>query len=146
MNRKFLLLALIIGSSLAGIAFFSAQETAYKLLDASELAADPARYKGDNLRVRGFVKLGTLVREGKTAKFDLELNDRTIPIFFTGETLLPDAFKEGARARVDGKWKDGVLEANHVEAKCASKYEAGYAEDGEKEGKSTSSKKGDWNF
>lgn len=142
MNQKFLLLTLLIGFSLAGIAFFSAQETAYKLLDASELAANPARFSGDNLRVRGFVKVGSLVREGKTARFDLELDDRVVPIFFTGETLLPDAFKEGARARVDGKMKDGVLEANHVEAKCASKYEAGYADE-EGQSKKESS---DWNF
>ncbi|MCC5814043.1 MAG: cytochrome c maturation protein CcmE [Leptospira sp.] len=128
MNPKFLSLTLIIGLSLAGIAFFSAQETAYKLLDASELAADPVKFTGDNLRVRGFVKVGSLVREGKAAKFDLELDDRTVPIYFTGETLLPDAFKEGARARVDGRWKDGVLVSNHVEAKCASKYEAEYAD------------------
>jgi cytochrome c-type biogenesis protein CcmE len=128
MNPKFLSLTLIIGLSLAGIAFFSAQETAYKLLDASELAADPVKFTGDNLRVRGFVKVGSLVREGKAARFDLELDDRTVPIYFTGETLLPDAFKEGARARVDGRWKDGVLVSNHVEAKCASKYEAEYAE------------------
>jgi cytochrome c-type biogenesis protein CcmE len=130
MNPKFLILTLVIAGSLGGIAYFSAQETAYKLLDASELAANPTPYQDDNLRVRGFVKLGSLVREGKAARFDLELDNRTIPVYFTGETLLPDAFKEGARARVDGKWKNGVLESNHVEAKCASKYEAGYAEEG----------------
>ena len=129
MNSKFLILTLVIASSLAGIAFFSAQETAYKLLDASELAANPVQYSDENLRVRGFVKLGSLIREGKSARFDLELEDRVIPVFFTGESLLPDAFKEGARARVDGKWQNGVLVSNHVEAKCASKYEAGYAEE-----------------
>lgn len=128
MNKKFILLLSIIGTSLAGIAYFSAEESSYKLLDASELAANPTQYKDKNLRVRGFVKPGSLVREGKKARFELELDNYVVPIFFTGETLLPDAFKEGARARVDGKWKDGVLVANHVEAKCASKYEADYAE------------------
>lgn len=129
MNSKFLLLLLTIGVSFAGIAYFSSQETSYLLLDASELAANPSHYSEKNLRVRGFVKLGSLVREGKKAKFDLELNDRTIPVFFTGETLLPDAFKEGARARVDGNLENGILVASHVEAKCASKYEAGYSEE-----------------
>jgi cytochrome c-type biogenesis protein CcmE len=129
MNRKFLLLLCIIGFSFAGIAYFSAKETAYKLLDASELADNPGKYRSDNLRVRGFVKLGSLVREGKAARFDLELDEKLVPVYFTGETLLPDAFKEGARARVDGRLENGVLVANHVEAKCASKYEAGYAED-----------------
>ncbi len=129
MNRKFILLLCIIFAGFAGIAIFSSKETAYLLLDASQLAANPAKFEDDNLRVRGFVKVGTLLREGKKAKFELEFNDRAIPVHFTGATLLPDAFKEGARARVDGKWEDGVLVADHVEAKCASKYEADYAEE-----------------
>ena len=127
MNTKFIALLLTIGLSLAGIAYFSSKETSFLLLDASELAASSAKYTDQNLRVRGFVKLGSLVREGKKAKFTLELNDKEIPVYFTGETLLPDAFKEGARARVDGKIENGILVASHVEAKCASKYEAGYA-------------------
>ncbi|GBF50627.1 cytochrome c-type biogenesis protein CcmE [Leptospira ryugenii] len=113
---------------MGGIAYFSSKETSFLLLDASELAASANDYSDQNLRVRGFVKAGTLVREGKKARFVLELNERQIPVLFTGETLLPDAFKEGARARVDGRWDKGVLVASHVEAKCASKYEAGYAE------------------
>jgi cytochrome c-type biogenesis protein CcmE len=129
MNKKFISLLIVIGGSLAGIAYFSSKETSFLLLDASELAASSAKYKDQNLRVRGFVKLGTLVREGKKAHFTLELNDKSIPVYFTGETLLPDAFKEGARARVDGKLEKGILVASHVEAKCASKYEAGYAEE-----------------
>ncbi|MDZ4727686.1 MAG: cytochrome c maturation protein CcmE [Leptospira sp.] len=129
MNTKFIALLLTIGLSLAGIAYFSSKETSFLLLDASELAASSAKYTDQNLRVRGFVKLGSLVREGKKAKFTLELNDKEIPVYFTGETLLPDAFKEGARARVDGKIENGILVASHVEAKCASKYEAGYAEE-----------------
>ncbi|MCZ8157827.1 MAG: cytochrome c maturation protein CcmE [Leptospira sp.] len=129
MNKKFIALLLVIGASLSGIAFFSSKETSFLLLDASELAASSAKYHDQNLRVRGFVKVGSLVREGKKARFTLELNDKSIPAFFTGETLLPDAFKEGARVRVDGRLERGVLVASHVEAKCASKYEAGYAEE-----------------
>lgn len=132
MNVKFTLLASIIAVSLGTIAFFSSKETSYTLLDASDLAANPAKYEPDDLlRVRGFVKLGSLFREGKTAKFVLQLNEKEVPVFFTGATLLPDAFKEGTRARVDGVWKNGVLVADKVEAKCASKYEAGYKEEAE---------------
>ncbi|TGL57568.1 cytochrome c maturation protein CcmE [Leptospira sarikeiensis] len=134
MNIKFTVLASIIGLSLGSIAFFSSKETSYTLLDASDLAANPAKYEPDDLlRVRGFVKLGSVVREGKTAKFVLQLNEKEVPVFFTGATLLPDAFKEGTRARVDGVWKNGVLVADKVEAKCASKYEAGYKEEDGKE-------------
>ncbi|TGL59345.1 cytochrome c maturation protein CcmE [Leptospira ognonensis] len=129
MNTKFIALLVVIGASLGGIAYFSSTETSFLLLDASELAASSAKYADQNLRVRGFVKVGSLIREGKKARFTLEFNDKAIPVYFTGDTLLPDAFKEGARARVDGKFEKGILVASHVEAKCASKYEAGYAEE-----------------
>lgn len=126
MKSKLLLPILVISISLFVIAFFSSGESSFTLLDASELASNPDRYSDDNLRVRGNVKVGSVVREGREAKFILELNDKEIPVHFTGKSLLPDAFKEGVKARVDGKYRSGVLVADHVEAKCASKYEADY--------------------
>jgi cytochrome c-type biogenesis protein CcmE len=131
MKTKFVLLISIITASLIGIAFFSSQETSFTLLDASDLAANPDRYQKDNLRVRGNVKLGSVIREGREARFVLELNEKEIPVHFTGKTLLPDAFKEGVKARVDGKFVNGILVADHVEAKCASKYEADYKNEGQ---------------
>ncbi len=128
MKLKFVILSLLIISSLLGIAFFSSQETSFLLLDANELASNPKKYENQNLRVRGVVKVGSVVREGKEAKFILELNGLEVPVFFNGKTLLPDAFKEGVKARADGKFLNGVLVSDHVEAKCASKYEAEYAE------------------
>ncbi len=126
MKTKFILLILAIGLSLAAIAFFSSKETSFVLLDASELAVHPDKYDGDNLRVRGMVKIGSVTREGREAKFIIELNNKEVPVNFTGKELLPDAFKEGVRVRVDGKFKNGLLIGDHVEAKCASKYEAEY--------------------
>jgi cytochrome c-type biogenesis protein CcmE len=129
MKVKFIVLISLIAISLTGIAFFSSKESSFTLLDASELAASPEKYSGDNLRVRGMVKVGSVVREGREARFVIELNGKEVPVFFTGKNLLPDAFKEGVKARVDGKFVNGVLVSDHVEAKCASKYEADYKKD-----------------
>ncbi|NUM40446.1 MAG: cytochrome c maturation protein CcmE [Leptospiraceae bacterium] len=129
MKAKFAILISVISISLGLIAYFSSKETSFILLDANELAADPSKYSGDFLRVRGFVKVGTLSREGKEAKFILEMDKKEIPIHFDGSTILPDTFKEGVRARVDGKLKNGVLVSNHIETKCASKYEADYKDE-----------------
>ena len=126
MKTKFIILILSIAFSLLAIAFFSSKESSFVLLDASELAVHPDKYDGDNLRVRGIVKIGTVVREGRSAKFIIELDNKEVPVNFTGKELLPDAFKEGVRVRVNGKFKNGVLIGDHVEAKCASKYEAEY--------------------
>lgn len=129
MKSKLLVPIVLITLSLSAIAFFSSMETSFTLLDASELANYPDKYDGDNLRVRGNVKVGSVIREGREARFILELDNKEIPVHFTGKNLLPDAFKEGIKARVDGKYKSGVLVADHVEAKCASKYEAEYKQE-----------------
>ena len=129
MKNRFIHYISLITISLGTIAYFSSAETSYTLLDVSELAANPVKYGDDNLRVRGMVKIGSVVREGKSARFVLELDEKEIPVYFTGKNLLPDAFKEGVKARVDGRMENGTLVADHVEAKCASKYEADYKED-----------------
>lgn len=133
MKQKFLVLTLLITLSLVGIAFLSSKESSFLLLDASQLATSPDQYQNDNLRVRGFVKVGSVLKEGKQAKFKLELEGKEIDVLFTGKNLLPDAFKEGVRVRVDGKLKNGTLVSDHVEAKCASKYEAHYMDENKNE-------------
>jgi len=129
MKNKILIPIALITVSLIVIAFFSSKDTSFTLLDASELASHPDKYSDDNLRVRGNVKIGSVVREGREARFILELDNKEIPVHFTGKTLLPDAFKEGVKARVDGKYVSGILVADHVEAKCATKYEAEYKQE-----------------
>jgi len=124
MKTKFIILISVIGVSLGTIAWFSSKDTKYYLIDASALAATPSEYSGKNLRVRGFVKAGSLTRKGTKADFILEFENREFPVHFNGAKILPDTFKEGARARVDGRIQNGVLVSDHVETKCASKYEA----------------------
>ncbi len=99
MNIKFTILSGIILLSLGSIAYFSSKETSYTLLDASELAASPTKYENDLLRVRGFVKLGSVIREGKTAKFILEFNDKQIPVFLPEKPYFRMLLK---KARVPG--------------------------------------------
>ena len=126
MNAKFIALSLIIVSCLVTIGFISSKETSYILLDASYLADNKKEYTDSNLRVRGFVELGSISKKGRSTDFILSLHEKQVKVHFTGENLLPDAFKEGARVRVDGRLENNILVAERVEAKCASKYEAGY--------------------
>jgi cytochrome c-type biogenesis protein CcmE len=55
----------------------------------------------------------------------LEEQGKAIPVSYVGRDPLPDTFKDGAQALVEGRMKpDGRFEAEQVQAKCASKYEA----------------------
>jgi len=48
-----------------------------------------------------------------------------LPVSYVGGDPLPDTFKDGAQALVEGHLApDGHFVAEQVQAKCASKYEA----------------------
>ena len=50
---------------------------------------------------------------------------KNLPVSYIGRDPLPDTFKDGAQALVEGKLiPDGRFQAEQVQAKCASKYEA----------------------
>ena len=66
-------------------------------------------------------------QEGFVTRFTLEQAGTMLPIVYTGDEPLPDTFKDGAQAVCDGELAtSGTFEAKKIQAKCASKYEAGY--------------------
>ena len=57
--------------------------------------------------------------------FVLEEQGKALPVSYVGNDPLPDTFKDGAQALVEGRLTpDGSFTAEQVQAKCASKYEA----------------------
>jgi len=124
MKFKILIPIIFITLSIFIIAFFSSQENSYTLLDIDFFVDNYQRYEKNNLRIRGNVKIGSVIHKGKETQFKIELHDKELPVVFYG--TLPDAFKEGVKVRVDGIYKNNALYSNHIEAKCASKYEAEY--------------------
>ncbi|RMF86759.1 MAG: cytochrome c maturation protein CcmE [Nitrospirae bacterium] len=92
-----------------------------------ELAAMGAEAQGKRIKVAGDVKAGTLNRDPHRTTFVLTLEGSDLPVVYTGKAVLPDTFKEGAKVVADGRLRpDGTFEAKQIQAKCASKYEAGY--------------------
>lgn len=99
------------------------------VVDASAVAERPGAYADREIRMRGFVKTGSILRFGDRADFVVALDGKEIPVRFTGATQLPDTFTDGAPVRVDGRLDaSNRLVSTKVEAKCASKYEAEHAE------------------
>src|SRR5271154_1769116 len=57
--------------------------------------------------------------------FVLEEQGKQLTVNYVGRDPLPDTFKDGAQALVEGQvMPDGKFTADQVQAKCASKYEA----------------------
>ena len=77
------------------------------------------------MRVSGNVRNGSIAHLDGRVDFVLEEQGKVVPVSYVGRDPLPDTFKDGAQALVEGRLKaDGRFEAEQVQAKCASKYEA----------------------
>ena len=62
---------------------------------------------------------------GGQLSFRLAQDTKSIPVTYVGTDTLPDTFKDGAQAIVDGDYlANGEFRADKIQAKCASKYQA----------------------
>jgi len=104
-----------------GISGFQESKTYY--VTVSELTqAQTARR---HIRVGGVVALGSVARRGGQISFRLAQDTKSIPVTYVGSDTLPDTFKDGAQAIVDGDYlASGEFRAEKIQAKCASKYQA----------------------
>jgi len=78
-----------------------------------------------HVRVGGVIVPGSIQRSGQILTFRISQENETIPVTYIGRDALPDDFKGGANAIVEGDYlSDGTFRAQQVQAKCASKYKA----------------------
>jgi len=104
-----------------GISGFQENKTYY--VTVNELtAAQKARH---HIRVGGTVAEGSIERHDGQLSFRLAQDAKSIPVTYVGTDTLPDTFKGGAQAIVDGDYLvSGQFRAEKIQAKCASKYQA----------------------
>jgi cytochrome c-type biogenesis protein CcmE len=122
---KFLIGSAIIVITLISLAYvgFTQSKTYYHTI--TELATLNGSALRQRMRVSGNVRNGSIARGDGRVDFVLEEQGKAIPVSYVGRDPLPDTFKDGAQALVEGRMKsDGRFEAEQVQAKCASKYEA----------------------
>ena len=83
--------------------------------------------QGVRVRVGGTVLPGSIVRHSGSVTFDIHENGEALTVRYVGRDPLPDTLVDRASAIAEGYLAaDGAFEASHVQAKCASKYEAAY--------------------
>jgi len=112
-----IILAVVAWEAISG---FQQSKTYY--VTVSELTrAQTARHR---IRVGGVVVPGSIEHRGGTLTFRLAQDANSIPVTYVGADTMPDTFKDGAQAIIDGEYQGGEFRADKVQAKCASKYEA----------------------
>ncbi|MGA8222103.1 MAG: cytochrome c maturation protein CcmE [Candidatus Acidiferrales bacterium] len=124
-RAKFLIGSGIIVVTLISLAYvgFTQSKTYYHTI--SELGSLHGVALHQRMRVSGNVESGSIARGAGRVDFVLVEQGKTLPVSYTGRDPLPDTFKDGAQALVEGRMTpDGRFVAEQVQAKCASKYEA----------------------
>jgi cytochrome c-type biogenesis protein CcmE len=82
--------------------------------------AEQAPPPNETFRIGGLVEEGSLVREGRTARFIVTDGGASVPVVFTG--ILPDLFSEGTGMIGTGKLINGTFEAREILAKHDENY------------------------
>ena len=124
-----ILVGIFIIVTLAGYlvyAGFQSGQTYYYF--CHEVAALGASVIDQPIKLHGRVVENSLVLEGdELRRFDLEYEGARYTVRYIGTDPVPDTFKAGAEAVVDGHLTaGGEFEGSKIQAKCASKYEAEY--------------------
>lgn len=83
-----------------------------------------------NLKVSGDLKKGSIIRNNMDLDFVIVEGASELNIHYIGKDPIPDTFNNemDAEVVVSGRLQaDGVFNAERIQAKCASKYEADYS-------------------
>ena len=81
--------------------------------------------RSHRMRLAGTVAPGSIRHTAGRVEFVLEEQGKQLPVSYIGTDPLPDTFVDKSQALVEGRpGDDGRFVAEHVQAKCASKYEA----------------------
>jgi len=124
-STKFVVGSAIIIVTLTLLAYvgYTQSKTYYHTI--SELSTLPSSALHQRMRVSGNVEDGSIQHLEGSVNFVLVEQGKQLPVSYVGRDPLPDTFKDGAQALVEGRMMpDGRFSAEQVQSKCASKYQA----------------------
>jgi cytochrome c-type biogenesis protein CcmE len=126
-RMKFIVGGIVIVGALAWLGYTAFQENKVNYITVNEYKAMKEELDGKTFKLAGDVVAGSIDRTKPEMEFVMGSADTKIRVRYAGKDIIPDTFKDGSQAVVEGVvTPDGVFQAHRIEAKCASKYEAEY--------------------
>ena len=115
----------IIILSMACLAWLGYGESKTYYHTLAELDGLRGSARTERMRIGGTVEAGSIQRTTGRVDFVLQGEGKSLPVSYVGSDPLPDTFVDNSQALIEGRRAtDGRFMAEHVQAKCASKYEA----------------------
>ncbi len=122
-SKKIIVATVVIVVAVLYLAISGARDSKSYYCTIGELQTMGNKAYSRNLRVAGNVKPGSIQRVGTHANFVLLELGKELPVKYDGAEPPPDTFKDDAQALAMGHLgRDGIFQANQLQAKCASKY------------------------
>jgi cytochrome c-type biogenesis protein CcmE len=122
---KFAIGVAIILGTIGWLGWVGATQSKTYYHTISELQTLNGAKRNQRMRVSGNVRAGSIQHRDGRVDSVLEEQGQQLNVSYVGRDPLPDTFKDGAQALVEGRdAADGRFVAEQVQAKCASKYAA----------------------
>ena len=124
-QRRFIVGAALIAGAVSYLVYAGIRSTSMYYFDLDEFLAARAAHVGEDLRVKGWVRHGSMQWDARTndLTFELARKDDSAPVAVTYRGVLPDMFAEGREVVVEGRSADDGLRARQIMTSCPSKYE-----------------------
>lgn len=124
-QAKFTIGSAVIVVSMAFLAWLGYGESKTYYHTIAEISTLHGSAASHRIRVGGTVQPGSIQHVTGRTDFILLGEGRSLSVSYTGSDPLPDSFVDNSQALIEGRLApDGKFVAEHVQAKCASKYEA----------------------
>ena len=124
-RRRFIVGAALIAAAVSYLVYAGIRTTSMYYLELGEFVARRDALAGEVLRVKGWVRHGSIDRTVSTneLRFELARQDDTdgVPVSYQG--IMPDMFAEGREVVVEGRYDGQGLTARQIMTSCPSKYE-----------------------
>jgi cytochrome c-type biogenesis protein CcmE len=124
-RRRFIVGAVLITAAVSYLVYAGIRTTSMYYFEMDEFLASRARHEGEPMRVKGWVRKGSVKWDPRTNDllFDLARKDESDPVPVSYRGILPDMFADGREVVVEGKYHQGAFAARQIMTSCPSKYE-----------------------
>ncbi len=132
-RRRFIVGAALIAAAVSYLVYAGIRTTSMYYFELGEFVARRDGLAGETLRVKGWVKQGSVRWDAHTNElaFELATKDGGSPVPVAYRGIRPDMFSEGREVVVEGRYQQGGLAARQIMTSCPSKYEPAVAGGGE---------------
>lgn len=125
-QRRFVVGAVLIAAAVSYLVYAGIKTTSVYYFEMDEFLARRTAHAGEDLRVKGWVRPGSIQWDAATSllAFELARQDGSEPVPVAYKGIVPDMFTDGREVVVEGRYEVPGLRAKQIMTSCPSKYEA----------------------